>query len=195
MCSAFRSTMAAAALLAAQGLALAADGDGLRVPGADDWPRWQARLSWVYETDGARRDHVRGFSLLGDRYLTGSLAGDRYAGGLRATSGVLVAPRWQATGAGSLGLPGNGLALGRRMAAMPGEAADATATMPYLGIGYTGLSLRGGWGFSADLGVVAQPAGHAVRFGRSPGGAQNLDDAVRDLRLAPVLQLGVSYSF
>jgi len=195
MCSAFRSTMAAVALLAGHGLALAADGGGLRVPGGEDWPRWQARLSWVYQTDGTRRETLRGVSLLGDRYFTGSLAGERVAGGLRATSGLLVAPRSQALGAGSLGLPGNGLALGRRIASMPGESADGIATLPYVGIGYTGLSLRGGWGFSADLGVVAQPAGHAVRFGRTPGGAQNLDEAVRELRLSPVLQLGVSYSF
>jgi len=27
------------------------------------------------------------------------------------------------------------------------------------------------------------------------GGSQSLDDVVRDMRLAPVVQLGVSYSF
>jgi hypothetical protein len=34
-----------------------------------------------------------------------------------------------------------------------------------------------------------------VRFGRVFNGSQSLDDVVRDMRLAPVVQLGVSYSF
>jgi hypothetical protein len=67
--------------------------------------------------------------------------------------------------------------------------------VPYLGIGYTGLAGAGRFGFSADLGLLARSPSQAVRLGRMLGGAQNLDDAVRDLRLAPVLQLGVSYAF
>jgi hypothetical protein len=77
-------------------------------------------------------------------------------------------------------------------------AADASvdsATVPYIGIGYSNLSAKSGWRFSADLGVVSQSPGNVVRFGRVFGGSQSLDDVVRDMRLAPVIQLGVSYSF
>ena len=45
------------------------------------------------------------------------------------------------------------------------------------------------------MGMAAYGSGGAVKLGRSPGAGQNLDDAVREMRLTPVLQLGVSYSF
>jgi hypothetical protein len=64
---------------------------------------------------------------------------------------------------------------------------------PYVGVGYSDSSVRGGWGFSADLGLAAQNFG-LQRAARSLGN-QSLDDFVRDLRLTPVLQLGVSYRF
>ena len=57
------------------------------------------------------------------------------------------------------------------------------------------MSGSGSWSFSADLGVVSQSPGNMVRFGKVFSGAQSLDDVVRDMRLAPVVQLGVSYSF
>jgi len=59
-----------------------------------------------------------------------------------------------------------------------------------MGVGYTGLSVRSGWSFSADLGLVAQNPG-GLKLIRS----QSLDDAVREMRLAPLLQFGVSYAF
>ena len=138
---------------------------------------------------------LRGLSLMGDYYLTGSLfGGARQSGGLRATSALLIGPRWQTLGAGSLGLPSvrRGLVVERRMPSGTPDG-DSSAASTYLGIGYTGLSAQGGWGFSADLGVVALNPGSPVRFGRV--GVQNVDDASRELRLAPMLQLGVSYSF
>jgi hypothetical protein len=70
---------------------------------------------------------------------------------------------------------------------------DGNQTLPYLGIGYSGSSLRGGWGFSADLGVAAQNGGNQ-RLMRSLM-SQSLDDTLRELRFTPVLQLGVSYRF
>ena len=78
---------------------------------------------------------------------------------------------------------------------VPGNSdgqADATLTWPYLGVGYSGGSLRNGLSFSADVGLAAQNPG-AIRFGRV--GAAGFDDWARELRLMPVLQLGVSYSF
>ncbi len=79
--------------------------------------------------------------------------------------------------------------------ANPGLGAEeGNSSVPYLGVGYTGLqSLRatgGGWGFSADVGLVALQPRSAVRFGQ-----QGLSDSLRDLQLSPLLQLGASYSF
>jgi len=71
------------------------------------------------------------------------------------------------------------------------DVAGDNATLPYLGIGYTGLSPRNGWGFSADLGLVAKNPGNALRA----GGGQSLDEMIRDMRMTPLLQLGVSYAF
>jgi hypothetical protein len=68
-------------------------------------------------------------------------------------------------------------------------------TAPYLGIGYTGMSIKGGLSFSADVGVAAMNPGPGLRFGRVVSGAQSFDDMLRELRLTPVIQLGVSYSF
>ena len=187
--------------------AQAAAGDGITANAEQlPWARWQGRVSfgttapgWRAASAGADAAGLKlnTVSLMGDYYFTRSLAGTRGAGGFRATSGLLLGPRSQSW----LGQPG--LAAGGpfsvgsqwfgQAAALPaaGEAISDTATLPYLGLGYTGLSLRGGWSFNADLGLVARNPGNVVKFGRS----QSLDDTVRDLHLAPLLQFGVSYSF
>jgi hypothetical protein len=46
------------------------------------------------------------------------------------------------------------------------------------------------WGVSADLGLMAASPRSAVRLGQ-----QGLDDTLRELRLAPMLQFGVSYTY
>ncbi len=182
-------------LAAAVSAAQAGDGAGI-TPSAEQlqWARWQGRMSVGAEPTGLKLNTV---SLMGDYYFTGSLLGSRRAGGFRATSGLLLGPRTQSW----LGQPG--LSAGSTFsiatqafgqpAALPaaGDAPTDTATLPYLGLGYTGLSLRGGWSFNADLGLVARSPGNVVKFGRS----QSLDDTVRELRLAPMLQFGVTYSF
>jgi|EndMetStandDraft_4_1072995.scaffolds.fasta_scaffold28322_3 hypothetical protein len=203
------------ALLAATGGVYAADdGQGLAV-GHDQarWSRWQGRISigstgnsfWrspsLLDQDSTRPVSL---SLMGDYYFTRSVFGLGTQGGFRATSGLIVGPRSQAwsgqpgAGAGSTFSIGSRLLLGGAGGAVPylrDPSIEATTTLPYLGVGYTGLSARGGWSFSADLGLVAQNPGNAVRLGRVFGSGQNLDDAVRDLRMSPMLQLGVSYSF
>ena len=182
----------AAAAFAAQ----ASDGDGLTASSEQlQWARWQGRMAFGAEPAGLRLNTV---SLMGDYYFTGSLAGSRRAGGFRATSGLMVGPRSQSW----LGQPGlsagSAFSIGTQAfgqtASLPAAGDTATtdsATLPYLGLGYTGLSLRGGWSFNADLGLVARSPGNVVKFGRS----QSLDDTVRELRLSPLLQFGVSYSF
>ena len=184
----------------------AADGTGL-TPNTEPWARWQGRLSfgttaptwragWA-DINPAERKPVR-LSLMGDYYLSAPLIVGS-GGGLRATSGVILGPRYQPW-LGQSGGASSSFSIGSRFfgpAAMPStnDPAGDTATLPYLGLGYTGLAARSGWSFSADLGLVAQSPGNASRLGRALGGGQSLDEAVRDLRLAPLFQVGVSYSF
>ncbi len=180
-------------LATAASAAQASDGDGLTASAEQlQWARWQGRVSFGTEAPG-----LNTVGLMGDYYFTSSLTGSRRAGGFRATSGLLVGPRTQSW----LGQPGlsagAAFSVGNQpfgqTSALPaaGDNPSDNATLPYLGLGYTGLSLRGGWSFNADLGLVARSPGNVVKFGRS----QSLDDTLRELRLSPLLQLGVSYSF
>lgn len=191
--------------------ALAADGSGLASNG-EPWARWQGRLSFgtaspVWHAGLADPDsqavRLNRMSLMGDYYVTTSLTGAGRVGGLRATGGVILGPRAQLW-AGQAGGGGNGNSNGFSIGSQPfgpsampytNDAGSDTVALPYLGLGYTGLSVHSGWRFSADLGLVAQSPGNASRLGRALGGGQSLDDAVRDLRIAPLLQVGASYAF
>lgn len=188
-----RRTMACVAALAS--LAATAQ-DGLRPPADTPWPRWQARFELLgtplpqraaMDDDAGATPGVR---LFGDYYLfdlPSSVEG--FAGGLRATTGLTVGARGLATGMPP-GIGGSGLAWRDRSGL---DGGDAVATsLPYLGIGITGLSLRGGWGISADIGLAGYGSG--LRPARSAD-LSAAEEILRDLRLTPVLQLGVSYSF
>jgi len=179
---------------------LAADGDSL-TPNADQpsWARWQGRLSLGKSAPlwrpGVESSKVSSASLMGDYYFGRSLVGPGSAGGFRATSGLLFGPRSSLL-IGQPGLAaGNAFSIGSRpfgQSAMPytGDTTGDNATLPYLGVGYTNLAARSGWSFSADLGLVAQTPG-GIKVIRN----QSLDDAVREMRLAPLVQFGVSYAF
>jgi len=170
------------------------------------WARWQARVAigvpaapWHGAFDD-RQTAVGSLSLMGDYYFSRSVAAGGIANGFRATSGLIVGPRsglW--AGRPSLAA-GRGWSVDRRLfgsAASPygAEAGSEMTTLPYVGVGYSGLSLRGGWSVSADVGVVALAPAAAVKLGRGFGGTPAVDELLRDLRLSPVIQLGVSYSF
>jgi hypothetical protein len=144
---------------------------------------------------------LAGASVLGDYYIGGRHAArDGSSSGFRATSGLYVGARANLWGqalapAGSLAL----LSIERHSfslaaPALPGEG-DDTATVPYFGLGYSSHSIKWGLSFSADFGLMALNPGGALRLGRAFGGGQSVDDLLRDLRLSPVVQLGVSYSF
>jgi hypothetical protein len=187
-------------VIAAPAMALDADSP---TPNTDQhqqpWARWQGRLSLGTPSPvwrpGIESNKVSSASLMGDYYFGHSLVGAGSAGGFRATSGLIFGPRTSL----SIGQPGlaagNVFSIGSRpfgQSAMPytNDTTGDNATLPYLGVGYTNLAVRSGWSFSADLGLVAQTPG-GLKVIRS----QSLDDAVRELRLAPLLQLGVSYAF
>lgn len=177
-------------------------GAGLRGHDAG-WPRWQGRLSISSNLSdpGAGTASRDSFSLLGDYYFLqqGLAPRSAYAGGFRATGGLFIGPRAGAWSA----LPGSPAELGSGFSAQRrsfnlwsplGAADDASGSVPYVGVGYTGLSaLRatgGGWRFSADLGLMALQPRSAIRLGQ-----QSLSDTLRELQLSPLLQVGVSYAF
>jgi hypothetical protein len=188
--------MAAASAVAGNGQGLSVDADQLT------WPQWQARLQMATEPlapptfasfEGASL-RPRSAALFGDYYVTRPYLGQ--AGGLRVTSGLIAGTRGAVFGPGQAAPPGSfGFSTQTRssLGAPSADVSNDTQTWPYLGIGYSDTSVRGGWGFSADLGLAAQNFG-LFRAARSLGN-QSLDDTVRDMRLTPVLQLGVSYRF
>ncbi len=118
--------------------------------------------------------------------------------GFRASSGVLL--RAPGVSLADLAVPTRG-SVGSLSLANAGtlsvlaDGNDATATQPYLGLGYTGRGTDGRFSFSADFGLLAQNSGNVIRLGRTLGGNRSLDDAMREMRLMPLLQLGVRYSF
>lgn len=175
---------------------------------SQSWSRWQGRLSLGSNATvgqigtASLSDRRRSASLMGDYYFGRSLAGIGNSGGFRVTSGLIFGPRGLlATGQPALGA-GNSVSFGSALPRSPatwglGDPGTDFATLPYLGLGYTGLSARRGWSFSADLGLVGGSASNAARLGRN-GYGQNLDEMVHDLRaapLAPLLQVGMIYAF
>ena len=193
----------------ADGKGLTADADSL------PWARFQGRIAlagtvapdWrndLVASDGTGRSGgitVSAFSVMGDLYFGSNAASGGQAGGFRATSGLVSGARGTLWGA-SATAPTSGLfsvdrrLFGQSPAWLPGTSDQSDGgTVPYLGVGYSSLAARGGWSFSADLGLVSLTPTAAVHLGRVFGGSQNLDDVVRDMRLSPVLQLGASYSF
>jgi hypothetical protein len=199
-----------AAAIAVAAVPAAAEGDGT-VGSADSqaWARWQGRLSlgpttapWRVGSDSTVTK-LSSAALMGDYYFYAKPAVAGHLGGFRATSGLIFGSRGSSLSiAGQPNPPsGSGLSLNSRLyglspAAYGGDpGTEPTTTLPYLGFGYTELSARSGWSFSADLGLIAQGSGSAARLGRTLGGGQSLDEAIRDMRLAPLVQVGVSYAF
>ena len=177
-------------------------------PGADIWPQWQARLNvgtaklapsglaaWT-DPAATGAPNLQSGALLGDYYFNApGLRLPSSLGGLRATGGLTTGAR------GLTPMPGTGaVRAGQRgvFSAQSGSvplAGDGPGdTVPYLGLGYTGLAVKGGWGFTADLGVMADGPGSAG-LGRALFGNQGLNSSLREMRLSPVLQVGVNYAF
>jgi hypothetical protein len=169
----------------------------------DAWPRWQARIGLSASTEGANASapwQISAGQVLGDYYWGGLRLGQSGGiGGFRATSGLLLGQRSLALGTPAL-TSGQGTSLTLSRAVRPQApggadgAHEAWSAVPYIGIGYSGVSLRGGWGFTADVGVAAGTGGLRTRR-EGALGTQGLDDLLRELRLRPVLQVGASYAF
>ena len=201
-------TMAAALALVPFGAAWAIEGAGL-TPRSDSaqWPRLQGRLSLGTTASALRADPTHpesnaatlsGLSLLGDYYFSRSPLRLGQGGGFRATSGIFVGARSLSLLSTTPNALGRSFSVERRNFGLTPAADNASsdaAAVPYLGVGYTGLSTKGGWGFSADVGLMARSPGSAVKLGRVFSGTQSLEDLLREMRLSPLVQVGVSYSF
>lgn len=161
-------TLAFAVQAQERGLAVAAD--------ALDSARFQAR----FERDASSALPLRSSGALALNAASQQvrLLGDYQFDSLRlgATGGVRV------TGGLLINLRNNGL-----------QAAnlEPSPTLPYAGIGYA----SGGavWGFSADLGLAA--GGLGVSLGNRGALGLGLDGGLRDLRLQPMLRLGMNLAF
>lgn len=189
-----------AATLAVLGAAAQA-ADGLATPPAENlWPRWQARiavqsasvsplsLSGLIDTSAAGRS-VQGGAVLGDYYFAlPSFGGFRASGGF--VSGALGGLPVASTSAGAL----LGMSLDGSALRLNGAGAEAATALPYLGVGFSSAPWRGGLAISADLGLVAEHTATGSSR-RAVFGNQALDGALRELRLSPLLQLGVRYTF
>jgi hypothetical protein len=176
-----------------------AQGTGLMLPQGAEAPKFQARLglNTSLSADGATAAwHQQAGVLLGDYYFTRTRLGTGdVSGGFRATSGLLMGQRSLALGTPALaGTPGISVTLLRQnRLAIPGAemASEPWSTLPYVGVGWSGGSVRGGWGVSADFGYAARTPSGGLRV----TGTQTLDDVLREFRLTPVLHVGVSYAF
>jgi hypothetical protein len=198
--------LAVAALLGTTGLA-AAEG-GLKVDAVGGfWSVQQTRLQLnAMVVDSAPtltglQPPLAG-SLGGDFYFSKALADPGLPrSGFRASGALLFRQpgvslsdlAWSSRSATSFATPSRPL-LGQS-AMLYDSAGQNVSALPYLGIGYSDYSLKSGWGFWADIGLVVQQPGNALRMGGVLSGAQNFEDVLRDLRMSPMLQLGVNYSF
>ncbi len=193
--------LASAAVLSLSALfttATWADGDANAK--ADLQPRWQARLQ-LSSTDASSDtlpllggSRVLSANLLGDYYLTRSGLSS-VQGGLRATGGLLLGPMSLSQSSGGLALGSGPVSAGRRnlsLSRMDAYSLEPSASLSYVGIGYTGRVHNSGFAFSADFGLMSGSYGN-LRLGRSS--AQGFEDAMRDLRFKPLLQLGLAYSY
>lgn len=196
-----RAAFTLSALAALSGAPLSAAAEGLRLGEATAssriWPQWQARHTvlaspvmplsvWARLDPGTSSEGLRTSLLVGDYLFSQpNLTWWPSGGVLRASGGLVMSHRI------GQGLRGPNVANGL---AAPGLA-QGTNALPYVGLGYGDGSVKGGWSVSADIGLVAESASSLARTGRALLGSQNLDGALRELRLTPLLHLGVHYAF
>lgn len=165
---------------------------------AQSAPHWQARFGAASpaSTQSSARLQGTALHLLGDYYWQGFRpARFGLSGGFRATSGLLVGERALALMTSSALSRSNAASASGMRAMRLGEAERELAlAVPYIGVGYSGVSLRGGWGFTADLGLAGTGGGLQMRRDL-PAHSRGADEILRELRLTPVLQIGASYAF
>lgn len=148
--------------------------------------------------DGLR---VRGVRVLED-YFFSPTSGFRATGGMIGGSSTTPwLPSANPLGSArslSLSVPrlGWGSPVANTVDPLDGGSAASTTAVPYVGAGFSGPLEDGAWRFSADLGLISRNPGSASKIGRVlTNGLSNVDDMVHDMRLQPMVQVGLSYSF
>jgi hypothetical protein len=187
-------------------------GDGLRLelPTLDaGFSPWQGRLMLGQSASGAAElgdsgsARIGALSVMGDYYFTGPLLGEGLRGGLRTTTGVLGGSRSTLMLGSGISFSGALSGIGLGQLREPGgnrfslSAEGEPSSWPYLGLGYTGVALRGSLSFSADLGLLANNPEALGRLRSNSGETRRptAEDVLHDLRLSPMFQIGVSYAF
>lgn len=176
--------------------AAATASQGLAVPPADTlWPQWQARVALhtssyapvgLLSPASSRERQAVGASLLGDyTFATPGFGSFRASGGL-LFGGAGGAPLLLAGGASRLGLS---------LLQADAGAAESAGTLPYLGLGFSSQLFGPQLAISADLGWVAERPGALGGLGRAVFGNAGAAEAWRQLRVSPVLQVGLRYAF
>jgi hypothetical protein len=175
---------------------------GLSLPAAETlWPQWQARITLLttggaalalapLSESGASPGGLRGGALVGD-YVFASPAFGRF----RASGGLLSGhlgglPLASASAGQRLGVD-----VQRSVVPLWSPGSESPAALPYFGLGFSGAAGLAGLSLTADLGLVAERPEAAAGLGRALFGNQGMERSLRELRLAPVMQLGVRYTF
>lgn len=164
------------------------------------WPQVQARItlqtaalspiatSNLLRSDaGATPRTLQAGGLYGDYVF----AQPRF-GSFRASGGLVLGNPAGAPQTGSLANGSLGIAM------LDGGTIGATAeapTLPYLGLGYTSPARWGALSLTAELGLVAGHPSGLTSLGRALLGTQAMDQALREIRIAPMLQVGLRYAF
>lgn len=197
-----RLACCAAALVLLPGLAAAQSAGLSGDNGAVLGPRLQARVGLNTSSlpvDGSQPSwQQQAGVVLGDYYFSRARLGanGQMSSGFRATSGLLLGQRSLAMGTPAFAAgPGTGMTLIRQFRpALPGleVSAEPWSAVPYVGVGWSGYSARSGWGLTADIGIAGRSGANG---GLRVNGAQSLDDLLRELRITPMVQVGVSYAF
>jgi hypothetical protein len=183
---------------------LAQSADGLVAPSAEAlWPQWQARVTvqsaaisplsmsgLLRQLDTAAAPRAaQGGALLGDYYFA-----QPSFGSFRASGGLMVGSTGGAPLLTGLAAPSLGISL-QSLAGAGTVGTESAGTVPYLGLGFVTAAWRNSLALTADLGWVAGQPSAIGGVGRALFGNQGWETALREIRLAPVVQLGVRYAF
>lgn len=184
-------------------------GQGLALKGQTRWPRWEGRIGAVIDRPvNPVRDNfvlaqpakaglnMRSMHVLSDYYVDG---------GFRATLGLVSGEAGQAWW--SSGDHGGGLNVSLQhidsLGAPVGVGGQRGLTLPqpnaYVGAGYSsrlgGSAVSEAWRINADFGLIDTNVSGNNRFSGVLQGERSLDDAVRSMRMRPVLKVSVGYAF
>jgi hypothetical protein len=199
-------------LLLATACQLSWAADGLQMPAAEAvWPQWQARITLQTAAASPVSSALSSGLIVGPRaddssarwLQSASVVGDYYFatpsfGSFRASGGVLMGTLSSTPLSNSFAPSRLGVALNHGLASntLNNKAAwDNTSPSTYLGLGFSGAAWRSSLAFSADVGLLSERPSGALSAGRALLGNQGAENALRELRLSPLLQLGLRYSF